>query len=76
MATAPPKKEKINVQPFDRLDYLLYLQFESVLWAKFIFEVLSFPSKAAKIWWALGKLKDKAARVINLWTEAYQTDPK
>jgi hypothetical protein len=75
-ATAPSKKEKIDVQPFDGSDYSLYPQFESILRAKFILEASSFPSEAAKIWWALGKLKDKAARVMNPWTEAYQTDPE
>jgi hypothetical protein len=75
-AAAPSKKEKIDVQPFDGSDYSLYPQFESVLRAKFIFEASSFPSEGAKIWWALGKLKDKAARVMNPWTEAYQTDPE
>lgn len=75
-AAAPSKKEKIDVQPFDGSDYSLYPQFESVLRAKFTLEAPSFPSESAKIWWALGKLKDKAARVMNPWTEAYQTDPE
>jgi len=74
-AAAPPKKEKIDVQPFNGSDYSLYPQFESILQAKFYFEATSFSSEATKIWWALGKLKDKAARVMNPWTEAYKTDP-
>src|SRR3979411_734843 len=64
-ATLAPKREKIDVQPFDGSDYSLYPQFESALQAKFAIETVSFASEAAMVWWALGKLKDKAARVMN-----------
>jgi hypothetical protein len=74
-ATLAPKRDKIDVQPFDGSDYSLYPQFESALQAKFAIETVSFASEAAMVWWALGKLKDKAARVMNPWTEAYKADP-
>lgn len=73
-AAYAPKTERIKVQTFDGSDYSLYPQFESILRAKFELEPMSFPSEAAKIWWALGRLKGKAARVMNPWTEVYKTN--
>lgn len=74
-ALANPKHAKIDVQPFDGTDYALYPQFESTLRAKFELEASTFRSESAKVWWALGRLKDKAARVMNPWTEAYKNAP-
>lgn len=71
-----PAREKIDVPPFDGSDYSLYPQFESVLRARSQLEASSFPSEDAKIGWAQGKLKDKAARLMNPWTEAYKSDPR
>jgi hypothetical protein len=69
------KTEKIEIQPFDGEDSALYPQFETVLRAKFSLEAAKFPSPESKVWFAVGKLKGKAARLMSPWTEEYKDNP-
>src|SRR6476661_1963875 len=61
LVNTQPKREKIQVQEYDGKNHALYPQFETVFRAKFEQEADYFPSKANKVWFAVGKLKGKAA---------------
>lgn len=73
-ASTTLKPEKIDVPTFDGEDPASYPAWENIVKAKFANEAARFGSQSNAVWFANGKLRGKAARLLGPWIDTYKTD--